>query len=46
MSTTMEEAMYRNSMREKPVPKIVFYIFRKNYEKPSLDEGIDDYILL
>lgn len=46
ISTTMEEAMYRNSMREKPVPKIVFYIFRKNYEKPSLDEGLDDYILL
>ena len=46
MSTTMEEAMYRNSMREKTVPKIVFYIFRKNYEKPSLDEGFDHYILL
>ena len=46
LSTSMEESVYRNSMREKPVPKIVFYVFRKNYEKPSLDEGIDDYILI
>lgn len=46
LTTTMEEAMYRNSLREKPVPKIAFYMFRKHYEKPTVDEGFDEYISL
>jgi len=26
-------------MREKPIPKIVYNIYKKNYEEPSEDEG-------
>lgn len=35
----MLECMSRNEKREKKVPKIVFYKFRKSFEDPSLDEG-------
>ena len=46
MATSIEESMYRNAAREKPVPKIVFYMFRKNYEKPTSAEGINEYIVV
>jgi bifunctional polynucleotide phosphatase/kinase len=46
LSTTIEESMYRNSFREKPIPKIAFYMFRKNYEAPTEIEGINEIIVL
>lgn len=46
LSTTIEESMYRNSFREKPIPKIAFYMFRKNYETPTKDEGVNEIIVL
>jgi len=46
MTTSMEESMRRNSMREKPVPKIVYNIYKKNYEEPFADEGFYDIILI
>jgi bifunctional polynucleotide phosphatase/kinase len=46
MSTSIEESLYRNGMREKPVPKIALYLFRKNYEKPTSAEGINEYIVV
>ena len=44
MSTSMEESMNRNSLRDKPIPKIAFYMFRKNYEEPALSECVDEVI--
>lgn len=44
MSTSMEESMNRNSLRDKPIPKIAFYMFRKNYEEPKLSECVDEVI--
>ena len=44
MSTSMEESMNRNSLRDKPIPKIAFYMFRKNYEEPTLNECVDEVI--
>jgi bifunctional polynucleotide phosphatase/kinase len=46
MSTSIEESLYRNGLREKPVPKIALYLFRKNYEKPTSAEGINEYIVV
>lgn len=46
LTTSMEEGMYRNSMREHPIPKIAFYMFRKRYQAPSVNEGVDEYIRL
>lgn len=44
LSTSMEESMFRNAQREKPIPKIAFYMFRKNFEMPTKEEGFDEVI--
>jgi bifunctional polynucleotide phosphatase/kinase len=44
MTTTIEESMERNALREKKVPKIALYMYRKNYEEPTKDEGIHNVI--
>lgn len=36
---SMEEAIYRNNQRAKGVPKIVYNIFKKNFEYPIEEEG-------
>jgi len=41
MSTDFEESMARNNNREKPVPKIVYYIYKKKFEMPSEDEDFE-----
>lgn len=46
MTTTMEESMRRNSTRENPVPKIIYNIYKKNYQEPFADEGFYDIIRL
>lgn len=46
MSTSIEESLDRNGQREKPVPKIALYLFRKNYEKPTRAEGINEYVVV
>jgi hypothetical protein len=35
----MEESMNRNNKREHPVPRIVYNIYKKNFEEPMEDEG-------
>jgi bifunctional polynucleotide phosphatase/kinase len=39
MTTSLEESLARNNKREKPIPKIVFNIYKKKYEEPSDSEG-------
>jgi len=46
IATTIEEAMENNAKRDKPVPKIAFYLFRKNYEQPTLAEGVEEVIIV
>ena len=44
LTTTIEESMHRNVQRDKPVPKIALYIYRKNFEKPEQEEGLYEII--
>jgi bifunctional polynucleotide phosphatase/kinase len=44
MTTSIEESMERNVGRDRKVPKIVFYVYRKKFEPPSKEEGFEDII--
>tara|TARA_B100000242_G_scaffold289288_1_gene258871 strand:+ start:115 stop:1059 length:945 start_codon:yes stop_codon:yes gene_type:complete len=44
LTTSIEESMYRNLQRDKPVPKIALYLYRKNFEKPEESEGLYEII--
>ena len=39
VTTSMEDSMARNVEREKAVPSIIYYVYRKRFEKPSVDES-------
>lgn len=39
VNTSLEEALARNNTREKPVPKIVYFKYRKEFELPNENEG-------
>ncbi len=39
VNTSLADSMARNNLREKPVPRIVYNIYNKNFETPSEDEG-------
>jgi len=41
VATPIEVSMERNQKREKPVPKIALYLYRKKFEQPTADEGLD-----
>jgi hypothetical protein len=40
ITTSIEESMHRNLQREKHVPKIALFMYRKNHEVPDVDEGL------
>ena len=40
LTTSIEESMHRNLQREKHVPKIALYMYRKHHEVPDIDEGL------
>jgi bifunctional polynucleotide phosphatase/kinase len=44
LTTTMEESVHRNIQRDKPVPKIAYYMYRKHFEKPEESEGLYEII--
>lgn len=44
ITTSIEESMHRNLQREKHVPKIALYMFRKHHEVPDLVEGLYEVI--
>jgi bifunctional polynucleotide phosphatase/kinase len=46
VQTDMAESMFRNNTRQKVIPKISYYVFRKKYVKPSVDEGFTEVINL
>jgi predicted kinase len=41
VNTSMEESLARNNKRqdEKVVPRIAYSVYKKHFEKPSVDEG-------
>ena len=41
VSTPIEVALERNKLREKPVPNIALYLYRKKFEEPTADEGLE-----
>ena len=41
VATPIEVSMERNKMREKPVPNIALYLYRKKFEQPTADEGLE-----
>ena len=41
VATPIEVSMERNKGREKPVPNIALYLYRKKFEQPTEDEGLE-----
>ena len=41
VATPIEVSMQRNQARAKPVPKIALYLYRKKFEQPTADEGME-----
>jgi bifunctional polynucleotide phosphatase/kinase len=41
VATPLEVALERNKGREKPVPNIALYLYRKKFEEPTADEGME-----
>jgi bifunctional polynucleotide phosphatase/kinase len=39
LKTSMEESLYRNSLREHKVPKIVYNVYKSRFEYPDENEG-------
>lgn len=44
VKTDIVESMFRNNKRDKVIPKITYYIFRKKYQEPTIDEGFKEVI--
>jgi predicted kinase len=40
VATSLEVSMQRNKGREKPVPNIALFLYRKKFEEPTEDEGL------
>jgi bifunctional polynucleotide phosphatase/kinase len=44
LNTDITESMFRNNKRQKVIPKITYYVFRKKYQEPTTDEGFSEII--
>lgn len=44
INTSYDESLARNNLRENPVPKIVFNVYRKRFVQPTIGEGFADVI--
>jgi bifunctional polynucleotide phosphatase/kinase len=44
ITTSMAESLIRNNKREKPIPKIVYNIYKSKFEEPNITEGFYDVI--
>jgi len=44
LKTDITESMFRNNKRQKVIPKITYYVFRKKYQEPTTDEGFSEII--
>ncbi len=39
VATSLQDSLVRNNIREKPIPRIVYSIYAKNFELPDTSEG-------
>lgn len=46
VETDITTAMFRNNKRDKVIPKITYYIFRKKYIEPTIKEGFYNVITI
>jgi bifunctional polynucleotide phosphatase/kinase len=46
VETDITTAMFRNNKRDKVIPKITYYVFRKKYVKPTIEEGFYNVITI
>lgn len=46
LNTSLADSMARNGEREKPVPKIVYAIYKKKFIMPELSEGFSDIVVV
>lgn len=46
VATSLEESSARNAQREKKVPPVALFMFRKRFEAPRKNEGVSDVITL
>lgn len=46
IKTDITESMFRNNKRDKVIPKITYYVFRKKYQEPSTSEGFSEIITI
>lgn len=46
VNTSYDESLVRNNLREKPVPKIVFNVYRKRFVPPTKGEGFEDVVIV
>lgn len=44
VKTDIVESMFRNNKRNKIIPKITYYVFRKKYQEPTIEEWFKDII--
>jgi bifunctional polynucleotide phosphatase/kinase len=44
VETDITTSMFRNNKRDKVIPKITYYVFRKKYVKPTIEEGFYNVI--
>lgn len=46
IKTDIIESMFRNNKRDKVIPKITYYVFRKKYQEPTVSEGFSEVITI
>lgn len=46
VSTSFDESLARNNQRDTVIPKIAYYVYRKNYQEPTIDEGADEIVFI
>ena len=46
LKTDITESMFRNNKRQKVIPKITYYVFRKKYQEPTTGEGFFEIICI
>lgn len=46
INTSFDESLYRNNNREIIVPKIVYYVYRKKFQEPLIDEGFNQVYVI
>jgi bifunctional polynucleotide phosphatase/kinase len=46
ISTSFEESLIRNKQRKNIVPNIVYYIYKKNFQEPLIEENFTEVIII